>query len=379
MFWSGRPGAAGVGAVVRSRFGREGVLGFWERFEDRAAGRWPDGPGGRVLASLYHGGLVDPAHALVHPSGFEWWASGHVQRVALAGEQTLEGLRISRLLIETEVSLSPAGAVAAELPPRLDALNRHASLSALVSDEDGRLVLAASLVVHEKNLSWAQRLLGPLLALQAVEAPAVAAALSELAAPARSAHPERGPRERSQAALGDFASRVLARDAAPPLDPRIFEDIAATLRDVGLVARADAKGLDVEMPFAGESALLQLLGPMEHPALGSGVLCVLVLPVLSLPHALSAAGPAALLARLNAQARVLPSRAESLPALGGWAPDPNSGHPALAVFLPAALAGDEMLTDLAMAQLARALLLARCFGDASRDEAAFGVALSEAI
>jgi hypothetical protein len=109
------------------------------------------------------------------------------------------------------------------------------------------------------------------------------------------------------------------------------------------------------------------------------VLCVLVLPVLALRHALVGEGLPALLGRLNAQARNQKFHAESLPALGGWAPDPSSGHPALAAFLPALLAADEVLTDLVMAQLARALLLARCFDDSGEDAAALARALTAAV
>lgn len=354
-------------------------MGFWDGIDPAGGGgRWPEGPGGRALASLYASGIVEPDWAVTHPAGFEWWGSAHAQRVAVTREQTLDGMRVSRILLEA--SVCTAFPRTAEARQRLDLVNQHASLSGLVSDGAGGLVLAASLVVHEKNLAWAQRMLPAALVLQAAESPAVAAALTGIGAtPAASSHPSAGPRVRTQAALGELATQVLAHRAAPELDPRIFEDVAATLRDTGLVARADRRGLDVELPFAGETALLQLLGPMRHPGLGTGVLCILVLPVLALQHALAGEGLPALLARLNQQARSPKLHAESLPALGGWAPDPNSGHPALAAFVPAPLASDEALTDLAMAQLARALLLARCFDEAGDDPAALARSLSDAI
>ncbi len=353
-------------------------MGFWNRFGPREGGRWPEGPGGQALASLYAGGIVEPAWAVVHMAGFEWWGSPRAQRVAVTVEQLLEGLRVSRLLLETDVCAALPDTP--EALHGLDRSNQHASLSALVRDEEERLVLAASFVVHEKNVAWTRRMLPAVFVLQAMEADAMAEALAQVGAtPATSAHPSAGARTRGRAALGELASLVLARQAAESLDPRIFEDVAATLRDVGLVARADRRGLDVEMPFAGETALLQMLGPMQHPGLGEGVLCVLVLPVLALRHALAGEGLPALLARLNAQARTHHFDAESLPALGGWALDPNSGHPALATFLPAGLAHDEVLTDLAMAQLARALLLARCFDRTGDDAAGLARALDEAV
>jgi len=354
-------------------------LSFWEGLDAGRSGSWSEGPGGQALSALYHqGGMLEPAWAVLHPAGFEWWAGAHAQRVAVTQEQCLEGLRVSRLLLEADVCAElPATPEARE---RVNLLNQHASLSALAANENGGLVLAASLLVHEKNLAWTRRILSPLFALQAAEAGAMAAALAQVGAtPATSAHPSAGPRLSTQAQLGALASLVLARGAAPELDPRIFEDVAATLRDAGLVARADQRGLDVEMPFAGETAVLQMLGPMQHPGLGMGVLCVLVLPVLAVRHALAGEGLPALLARLNAQARSPKFHAESLPALGGWAPDPSSGHPALAAFVPAPLAADEVLTDLAMAQLARALLLAHCFDDAGEDTAALARALAGAV
>jgi hypothetical protein len=378
MPWSGPGDRGGVedgGTLLRLP---EGCLSFWDRVHEGHAGRWPEGPGGQALASLYAGGIVEPAWAVVHPAGFEWWASSQAQRVGVTDEQTLEGLRVSRLLLEADLCTSLPDTAEARL--QVDLLNQHATLSAVVASEDGGLVLAASLLVHEKNMAWTRRILPPLFALQAAEAGAMAAALGALgAAPATSAHPNAGPRVRTQATLGELASQVLAREAAPPLDPRIFEDVAASVRNVGLVARADKRGLDVEMPFAGETALLQMLGPLQHPAVGDGVLCVLVLPVLALRHALAGEGLPALLARLNAQARSPKFHAESLPALGGWAPDPNSGHPALATFVPSLLAADEVLTDLAMAQLARALLLARCFDDCGEDAEALSRALAAAV
>lgn len=353
-------------------------MGFWDRFEGGRAGRWPEGPGGEALSALRAGGLVEPAWSLPHPGGLSWWPSAFETRIGVTADRTLEGLRVSRVLVETDVADGlPESADALR---RLDLLNQRASLSALTRDESGGLVLAASFVVHEKNVAWTRRMLPAAVALQAAEAPVLAAALEPVgAAPAVSAHPVSGPRPREQAQLGGLASQVLAHGGAGPLDPRIFEDIAATLRDVGLTARADRRGLDVEVPFAGENAMLQMLGPLAHPGIGDGVLVLLVLPVLALRHPLEAEGTGAFLARLNAQARSVVFHAESLPALGGWAPDPNSGHPALAAFVPALLAHDEVLTDLAMAQLARALLLARAFDASVSDPGSFARGLAEAI
>jgi hypothetical protein len=81
-------------------------VGFWNRFGSNPAGRWPEGPGGEALASLYAGGIVEPSWAVVHPAGFEWWGSPRAQRVAVTPEQPLEGLRISRILLEADVCAS---------------------------------------------------------------------------------------------------------------------------------------------------------------------------------------------------------------------------------------------------------------------------------
>jgi len=91
------------------------------------------------------------------------------------------------------------------------------------------------------------------------------------------------------------------------------------------------------MPFAGETAVLQMLGPMQHPGLGTGVLCVLVLPVLAFQHALAGEGIQALLARLNAQRGARNFMPSPLPPsrLGAGS---KFGHPALAAFVPAPLA-----------------------------------------
>lgn len=346
--------------------------------ESEGPGSWPGGPGGQALAALYRTGIVEPVWSVAQPDGFTWWPGALAQRVRVTPEQTLEGLRVSRILVESDVAGPlPDEALARR---RVDFLNQHASLSALTTAESGAQVLAASLLVHEKNMAWTRRILPPLLVLQAAEASAMAETLAALgAASAASAHPTRGPRATSTAQLAELVRLVLERDAAPPLDPRIFADIAATLKEVGLTARADAQGLDVDVPFAGETALLQLLGPMQHPGFGGGVLCLLVLPTLGLRHALDGEGPSALVARLNSQARSPSFHADSLPALGGWAPDPSSGHPALAAFLPTPLAADEVLTDLAMAQLARALLLARCFDEAAADAATLARAIESAV
>lgn len=353
-------------------------MGLSNELSAGAATDWPAGPGGRALAALWTGGIIDQGHAAHDEGGFVWWPGAQAQRIGVTPELPLEGLHVSRIVIETDVCHAPPDTSAART--RVHLLNRHASLSALTTDASGGLVLAASLLAHERNAGWTQRILAPLLALQAAEACAMASALADVgAAPATSAHPAAGACEVSQAELVAFARHVLARSAAPALDARIFEDIAATLRESGLAAKADERGLDVDLPFAGETALVQLLGPMPHPALGSGVLCVVVLPVLALRHPLASEGPEALLTRLNAQARSRRFHAESLPALGGWAPDPASGHPALAAFVPAALAADEVLTDLAMAQLARALLLARCFDENAGDAQALARALETAI
>lgn len=353
-------------------------MSFWDRFDAGEAGRWPEGPGGSSVAALYASGIVEPDWTVRHASGFEWWGGGHAQRVAVTPAQTLDGLRVSRLLLEADLcsALPPTP----EAQQCVDRLNQHASLSAVASDGAGGLVLAASMIVHEKNEAWTRRVLPALFTLQTAESGAMAAALVQAGAqPAVSAHPTAGPRHRTQAEVGQLASLVLARGAASELDSRVFSDIEATLREAGITAHADGRGLDVELPFAGETAVLQVLGPMQHPGVGKGVLFLLVLPVLALRHALAGEGLPALLSRLNAQTRRVSFGAESLPALGGWAPDPNSGHPALAAFVPAALASDEVLTDLAMAQLARGLLLARGFDEAAHDAKTLAGAIDAAV
>jgi hypothetical protein len=104
-------------------------VGFWEGLHDGEAGRWPDGPGGQALASLHAGGIVEPDWAVVHPGGFEWWGSSQAQRVGVTCEQTLDGLRVSRLLLEADL----CGALpdTAEARQQVDLMNQHASLSAV--------------------------------------------------------------------------------------------------------------------------------------------------------------------------------------------------------------------------------------------------------
>ncbi len=353
-------------------------MGFFDELGSGIAGRWPEGPGGEALGALLMAGLVAPEWSVRHGAGLEWWVGPHAQRIGTTSCERIEGTKVSRILIETDVAHGLLEAPAAR--QRRDALNQRASFSALVDAGEGRLVLAASLLATEKNRAFTLRMLPAICAMQAAEAGPAAAALAAVGAvPTTSAHPGCGPRRLAQPEIGELASHILARYPAPPLDPRIFSDVAATLGDVGLEARADARGLDAELPFAGETAVLQILAPIEHPGIGSGVLCLLVLPVLALRHALEREGAAALLDRLNAQTRRHAFHADSLPALGGWAPDPASGHPALAAFVPAALAHDEVLTDLAMAQLARGLLLARCFDAAVEAPDALARLLDEAI
>lgn len=351
---------------------------FWSRFADMPGGRLPECPAADAVAQLHASGVLEPAFVRWRPGGLEWWAGAHAQRVAVTLPATLEGLHVARILLEADVcSHLPEGP---EAERRLDVLNQRASLSALMRRPDGRVVWAASLLAHEKNAAWTARMLPAVFALQAAEAPAAAEALAPVGGrPAHSAHPEAGPRARSLEQIGRWTAAVLTRAPAPDLDTRVFADVAATLREAGLVARDDGRGLDVEVPFAGETALLQLLGPMRHPALGEGVLCLAVAPLLSLHAMHEGMEAAALLASLNAQAWHMGFDAESLPALGGWAPDPNSGNPALATFLPATLAHDETVTDLAMAQLARVLLLARVLDDPPAGPEALRRAVCQAI
>lgn len=243
---------------------------------------------------LFDAMQVDAEWSIREERGGVWWPGEVAQRIW--ADPPRDGPTGPVVDVRAETDVIRDVAPSERLAHMISVLNTHASLSALVYDEDQRsLRYACSMVVHEQNVEWAKQLLSLAIAIQAVDTIIkleVAEAFGGV--PAVSAHPTSGLRT-----VRDDMVNVVAQSIAPhgsgasPFSAADFDSIEELDPSPSVLTSADESGLTAEFPFFGlrsgaqasidgvppETALLQLTRNDRHPQLGSGCLVRLTLPV----------------------------------------------------------------------------------------------------
>jgi hypothetical protein len=197
--------------------------------------------------------------------------------------------------------------------------------------------------------------------MQAAEVQRDAARLAELTRlePARSHHPDSGPRPDRDDMLNLIDSAVIPRGEGPSIWPILgeFSRVAEFLNANGAIASADSRGLAVEFPFGetpgpailgGRSALLTVETRDRHPVLGHGLALRLHLP-LRAEDGRYDEWPL----RLNEKER---DSATAADFLGSWCIGPHSGRKTLlfTCFVPAYGARPGLLSHLVLTMGLRA-------------------------
>ena len=250
----------------------------------------PEAPDlGLQLLRRIHEALEVPGEwSLEAHRNFTWWAHHLAQHVWAEPPRTSNDIQVSRVHASTDLLRKvPDSEATVE---RLSALNRFATLSALVWErESAEIMLHTAAYAHARNVSWLLPLLDAAVVLQAAEAHAQ---VEELAAhfdaePAETAHPSSGRRRDPDDVL-NVLGNVYGRVGSEP-SPFTEADFEATVQmepRPWTEAKQDGLGFTAKLSLPGPGGagepethgVLQASADTQHPRLGTGLLLRLTLP-----------------------------------------------------------------------------------------------------
>jgi hypothetical protein len=250
----------------------------------------PEAPdlGLHILRKIHDALDVRSEWSLEAHRNFTWWPHHLAQHVWAEPPRMSNEIEVVRVHASTDLLRKVPDSEATL--DRLSALNRFATLSALVWErESAEIMLHAAAYAHARNVGWVLPLLDAAVALQAAEAHAGAAELAAHfeAEPAETPHPSSGRRRDPDDVLyviGNVYGRVGSErspfteadfEATVQMDPRPWTQ-----------AHHDGLRLTAELSLparggTGEAAVhatLQASAETTHPRLGSGLTLRLTLP-----------------------------------------------------------------------------------------------------
>ena len=236
---------------------------------------------------VYDALRIDPWWSVGEDRGFTWWAGSLAQRVWSEPGLDDRGVLVYRLHAQTDLA---RGVDAGLTTKMLNVANMSATTSALVVEpERSRLAYHASVWVHAGTLGWLSRLFATVAMLQAVDAHAKVDSLALLLGgePHASAHPFSGARGEPDEMLG--LGHLVAFYGKQPSRWSGREQTYARAQlapgPMAALTNGDESGISMELPFGGQSCLLQSTTTDAHPAIGSGMLVRLTLPSRAVPSA----------------------------------------------------------------------------------------------
>ena len=267
---------------------------------------------------------IEAEWAVQERTSFTWWASSLRQRVWVTEPREFQGVQLTTLHVETDLI--------SDVPmdestwPRLAGVNRFASLSAYVADPAaGTISLHSSVSLTADNYRLAQTIALHAMALQMADAFAEAAELATAFGGqiASSPHPKQGMRTTPDEMVGILETYQQRGEADSPFTPEELAQLVQVEPRPWLMAANDVHRIDADLEFAGDlHARLELDTETRHPALGSGLLMRLKLPVDPDPMVAQ---------RLNATECLEPDAHQ----LGAWCVDDEHGL-MFTGFIPAA-------------------------------------------
>ena len=224
---------------------------------------------------------IEAEWAVQERTSFTWWASSLRQRVWVTEPREFQGVQLTTLHVETDLI--------SDVPmdestwPRLAGVNRFASLSAYVADPAaGTISLHSSVSLTADNYRLAQTIALHAMALQMADAFAEAAELATAFGGqiASSPHPKQGMRTTPDEMVGILETYQQRGEADSPFTPEELAQLVQVEPRPWLMAANDVHRIDADLEFAGDlHARLELDTETRHPALGSGLLMRLKLPV----------------------------------------------------------------------------------------------------
>ena len=257
--------------------------------EAPATAETPETPdlGVQVIRSIHDAVEVPTEWSLDAHRNFTWWAHRLAQHVWAEPPRSSNEIDVVRIHASTDLLRKVLDAE--RTVERLSALNRFATLSALVWErESGEIMLHAAGYAHARNVAWLVPLLKAAVVLQVAEAHAQ---VEELAAhfeaePAETAHPSHGRRRDPDDILGVLGT-VYGRvgSARSPFTEADFEATTQMEPRPWAKAEQDGLGFTAELTLPGTApgevethAVVHASADTQHPRLGSGLVLRLTLP-----------------------------------------------------------------------------------------------------
>lgn len=343
-----------------------------------SAGAWPPGPGGEIVRMVYKQLVgADDKWSIRKPAGFTWWGHRQAQQIWTTPSRVIDGIEVARVIAETEVVTGvPDSPVVRQA---LRELNGDASFSAFNRMPDGRITLSASVIAHEGNVEWLQRLFNVVAALQVSEALDASAGLVKAlkVTPAQSQHPIQGPRPTPDEMLGgikhlieSYAARMGDSVTSAISGPSPYPQLEQMVSNGGCQVEGTPARFTIKVPFGREAAVVRVDTAAHHPV-GRGVLDSLGIGVQvsgMIPKAssLSVAGydaPLTFAEVLNLESRAELLSGESQNILGAWIPNPIAPkNTALTLFIPAVIAQGGIVMNVVGSVVGRIKLLGETSG-----------------
>lgn len=311
--------------------------------------------GAWLVDNLYQQLMVDDEWAVRRERGFTWWSYRLAQHVEVAPPVHDDGLDLCTVRIWTDVVVDAHAA--ADPAAALAELNSQATLNSLVWNPlDATISECCSVTVHQDNAGWMSKILATAAVLQIAAAHNGARSLAEVCGgrPAQTEHPSSGIRPSADDMLNVPLAVIAPAGTAPSkfvgepclaIEPFLVE-YAARKQWSG---SADAVGATIEVPFAGATALVQVITTAPHPAAGNGALVLTRLPV-------SPGTDRAMVIANELNRREAGGGLTTAPLLGSWCPDflsEDGNGLAFCTFLPNLLAGPHVLKNWVLYQSTR--------------------------
>lgn len=236
-----------------------------------------------LINTVYDDMKIDAKWTVWEPRGFTWWGWGSAQRVWSEPAVNDDGFLLYRLHARSEIFDGFENSDQQVMV--LSLLGLHATLSGAVRapDRPGGIDLAASVYVHEGNLSWTRPLFSLAVAMQSAEAAIFMGQANDLKAgllPALSAHPESGPRAEMDEMLDIIENLVNpeGRGQSQYNGPEMKQLLATFQQPPCVMATGDESGLTAEYPYPGNTSLVRLSTTERNPRAGNGLLALLTIP-----------------------------------------------------------------------------------------------------
>lgn len=313
----------------------------------------------QLVRKIFKDMNIDEEWSVQTDRGFIWWGHQYAQKIWADKPIEDNGFHVTKVNAETEILKYPARSTETETLLAVEMMK--SSLSGLVIDHEAdRITLRCSAYINEDNINWLGRVFSLAAIIQATEVEDKGDDLAiflELQ-PDKSIHPRSGLRNAMDDMLNVVDQVVIPEGEKPfqSIGEFEFRRTAEILNSQSLISTAIKTGLSAYLPFADNSALLQVDIENEHPELGKGLLIRLYLP----PGKIDIDGP--FIMDLNSmEQNVFPSGH----FLGSWCLGPvgENAHTAVYVtFIPAIVCTPGILYNMSISTLSHGKLAEEFLG-----------------